>query len=123
MYRTAKPLDSKNKIQDEADHADDQRTQEGGDETIHGETDLELSADPARQHKEQCIDQQSAEAQGKDDQWAGQHFKDGFDDGIDHAKNKGQPQEREPVAVLNRDAIISEQVNGHVQRNTVGNQM
>jgi hypothetical protein len=38
-------------------------------------------------------------------------------------KNKGQPQEREPVAVLNRDAIISEQVNGHVQRNTVGNQM
>ena len=96
-----------------------QRAQEGAPEPWvgQGEADVELVADPAGQGKKERVDDQGEQAQGQDDQQAGKGLEWRPQDRIDQPKDKGQPDDIQPVAAV--EDIFRQQNNGYIQRHSI----
>ena len=73
---------------------------------------MELGPDPAGQSEEQGVDDQSEQAQGQDNEQAGQSLEGRAQDGIDQTEYQGQPDNINPIALV--ENVFWQQDDGNV---------
>ena len=76
-----------------------QAAQEGGPETVDGEANAKGLANLAGQPEQEGVDQQREQAQGQEDERAGQQLEQRTQEGVDQPEDERQPDDGCPTAL------------------------
>jgi len=82
-----------NQAYDHADDGHDQAAEESGPETVDREADAKGLANLAGQPEQEGVDQQREQAQGQEDERAGQQLEQRAQEGVDQPEDERQPDD------------------------------
>lgn len=82
--------------QSPTDHADDERAHERRPKALDGETESELSREPAREGKQYGVDDEREQAERHDDERAGEDCQQWSDQRVHQTKDERDDDERDP---------------------------